>query len=110
MSQIYFLSERLTEAKEDFEKSISLNENFIPAKIQLAYCIYKSAALQQSPILAQGALEMLRKTVQDYPDSADAHSLFAQVCKSVLLRLVSGALKVPFLPVSSYSLHITCSP
>lgn len=77
--QINFLSEKLTEAKEDFEKCISLNDSFVPAKIQLAYCIYKSAALQQSPILAQGAVEMLQKTVEKYPDSADAHSLFAQV-------------------------------
>lgn len=80
------MSEKLTEAKEDFEKCISLNDSFIPAKIQLAYSIYKSAALQQSPILAQGAVEMLQKTVEKYPDSADAHSLFAQVS----LRLFSG--------------------
>ena len=78
-SQINFLSEKLTEAKEDFEKCITLNDSFIPAKIQLAYCIYKSAALQQSPLLAQGAVEMLQKTVEKYPDSADAHSLYAQV-------------------------------
>lgn len=80
------MSEKLTEAKEDFEKCISLNDSFIPAKIQLAYSIYKSAALQQSPILAQGAVEMLQKTVEKYPDSADAHSLFAQVS----LGLFSG--------------------
>ena len=81
--QINFLSERLTQAKEDFEKCISLNDTFIPARIQLAYCIYKSAALQQSPILAHGAVEMLQKTVENYPDSADAHSLFAQVCEGL---------------------------
>ncbi|XP_015765073.1 PREDICTED: mitochondrial import receptor subunit TOM70-like [Acropora digitifera] len=81
--QINFLSEKLTEAKEDFEKCISLNDSFIPAKIQLAYSIYKSAALQQSPILAQGAVEMLQKTVEKYPDSADAHSLFAQVLQDM---------------------------
>lgn len=80
------MSEKLTEAKEDFEKCISLNDSFIPAKIQLAYSIYKSAALQQALILAQGAVEMLQKTVEKYPDSADAHSLFAQVS----LRLFSG--------------------
>ncbi|KAL9964039.1 hypothetical protein ACROYT_G027613 [Oculina patagonica] len=81
--QIYFLSEKLQEAKEDFEKCISLNDSFIPAKIQLAYCIYKSAALQQSPILAHGAVDMLQKTVDKYPDSADAHSLFAQVLQDM---------------------------
>lgn len=81
--QINFLSEKLTEAKEDFEKCISLNDTFIPAKIQLAYCIYKSAAIQQSPLLAQGAVEMLQKTVEKYPDSADAHSLFAQVLQDM---------------------------
>lgn len=81
--QINFLSERLTQAKEDFEKCISLNDTFIPARIQLAYCIYKSAALQQSPILAHGAVEMLQKTVENYPDSADAHSLFAQVLQDM---------------------------
>lgn len=78
--QIRFLSENLHEAKEDFEKCISLNDSFIPARIQLAYCIYKSAALQQSPILAHGAVDMLQKTVEKYPESADAHSLYAQVC------------------------------
>ncbi|PFX33618.1 mitochondrial import receptor subunit TOM70-like [Stylophora pistillata] len=81
--QIYFLSEKLVEAKEDFEKCISLNDSFIPAKIQLAYCIYKSAALQQSPILAHGALDMLQKTVETYPESADAHSLYAQVLQDM---------------------------
>lgn len=81
--QIYFLSEKLDEAKEDFEKCISLNDSFIPAKIQLAYCIYKSAALQQSPILAHGALDMLQKTVETYPESADAHSLYAQVLQDM---------------------------
>ena len=88
--QIHFLSEKLHEAKEDFEKCISLNDGFIPARIQLAYCIYKSAALQQSPILAQGAMDMLQKTVEKYPESADAHSLFAQVCVtqgSILSRM-----------------------
>lgn len=88
-SQINFLSEKLTEAKEDFEKCISLNDRFIPAKIQLAYCIYKSAALQQSPILAQGAVEMLQRTVEKYPDSADAHSLYAQVnIRVTLVKLI----------------------
>ncbi|KAJ7378009.1 Mitochondrial import receptor subunit TOM70 [Desmophyllum pertusum] len=81
--QIYFLSEKLHEAKEDFEKCINLNDSFIPAKIQLAYCIYKSAALQQSPILAHGAVEMLQKTVEKYPESGDAHSLYAQVLQDM---------------------------
>ena len=81
------MSEKLTEAKEDFEKCISLNDTFIPAKIQLAYCIYKSAAIQQSPLLAQGAVEMLQKTVEKYPDSADAHSLFAQVFSLTLILI-----------------------
>lgn len=81
--QIHFLSEKLHEAKEDFEKCISLNDSFIPARIQLAYCIYKSAALQQSPMLAHGAVDMLQKTVEKYPESADAHSLYAQVVQEM---------------------------
>ena len=69
----------MTEAKADFEKCIELNDNFIPAKTQLAYCIYKSAVMQQAPILAQGAVEMLENLVEKYPESADAVGLYAQV-------------------------------
>ena len=85
MLQIHFLTEKLTEAKEDFEKSISLNPSFVPAKIQLAYCIYKSALIAQAPILAQGAVEMMEKVVESHPDSPDAISLYAQVCTGSVL-------------------------
>lgn len=102
ISQIHFLSEKLTEAKEDFEKCISLNNSFIPAKIQLAYSIYKSAALQQSPILAQGAVEMLQKTVEKYPDSADAHSLFAQVSQRLFsaIKFIFNTQRIEFVTLS----------
>lgn len=74
------MTEKLTEAKEDFEKCISLNDSFVPAKIQLAYCIYKSAIISHALILAKGAIDMMEQVVEKHPDSPDAISLYAQVC------------------------------
>ena len=76
----------MTEAKKDFETCIELNDKFIPAKTQLAYCIYKSAVMQQAPILVQGAVQMLENLVEKFPDSPDAIGLYAQVSKFDLLR------------------------
>jgi len=73
------LTERLEEAQTDFEKCVALNPDFVQAKIQLAYCIYKKAQLMQSPILAQNAMEEFEKISKENPTSPDALGLHAQV-------------------------------
>ncbi|XP_001637299.2 mitochondrial import receptor subunit TOM70 isoform X1 [Nematostella vectensis] len=78
-AQIHFLTEKIAEAKEDFEKCIKLNPDFIPARIQLAYCIYKTAVFQQNAVLARGALELFEEISTNNPDNPDALSLHAQV-------------------------------
>ncbi|KXJ11106.1 mitochondrial import receptor subunit TOM70 [Exaiptasia diaphana] len=75
---IYFLTEKLEDARLDFEKCIELNPDFVQAKIQLAYCIYKKAQIMQSPTLARGAMEEFERISKDHPDSPDALGLHAQ--------------------------------
>jgi hypothetical protein len=52
---------------------------FVPAKVQLAFCIYKTAMMQQSALLLQGAKRMFNDIITSHPKHADAYSLFAQV-------------------------------
>ncbi|KAK3744769.1 hypothetical protein QZH41_013302 [Actinostola sp. cb2023] len=75
---IYFMTERLDDAREDFQKCLELNPNFIQAKIQLAYCIYKKAQLMQSSVLAKGAMDEFERISKEHPDSPDALGLHAQ--------------------------------
>lgn len=77
--QIYFLTEQLDKAKQDFEKAISCNENFIPPRLQLGYCICKMAMLMYSPSLMQDANKLLEDVTVKFPDSAEAWSLFGQL-------------------------------
>ncbi|XP_031555205.1 mitochondrial import receptor subunit TOM70-like [Actinia tenebrosa] len=77
-AQINFLSERLNEAKADFETCIELNPSFIQAKVQLAYCKYKTAQISQSPMMAKSAMEEFEKISSENPDCPDALSLHAQ--------------------------------
>ena len=77
--QINSLTEKLSEAKDDFEKCMEINPTFVPAKVQLAFCIYKTAMTQQSVLLVQGAKRMFTDIITNHPKHADAYSLFAQV-------------------------------
>lgn len=77
--QINSLTDKLTEAKEDFERCVELDDSFVPAKVQLAFCIYKTAMMQQSTILLQGAKRMFDDIIAKHPNSGDAFSLFAQL-------------------------------
>ena len=78
------MTDKLTEAKEDFERCVELDDSFVPAKVQLAFCIYKTAMMQQSTILLQGAKRMFDDIIAKHPNSGDAFSLFAQVFVSLL--------------------------
>lgn len=73
------MTERLEEARVDFEKCIKLNPDFVQAKIQLAYCTYKKAQIIQSPVLARGAMEEFEKISKENPTCPDALGLYAQV-------------------------------
>jgi hypothetical protein len=58
---------------------MEINPSFVPAKVQLAFCIYKTAMMQQSALLLQGAKRMFNDIFSSHPKHADAYSLFAQV-------------------------------
>ncbi|CAB3983773.1 mitochondrial import receptor subunit TOM70-like, partial [Paramuricea clavata] len=73
------LTEKLPAAKEDFERCMEINPSFVPAKVQLAFCIYKTAMMQQSALLLQGAKRMFNDIISSHPKHADAYSLFAQL-------------------------------
>ncbi|XP_028401862.1 mitochondrial import receptor subunit TOM70-like [Dendronephthya gigantea] len=77
--QINALTDKLPEAKEDFERCVEINPSFVSAKVQLAFCIYKTAMTQQSTLLLQGAKRMFNDIIASHPTHADAYSLFAQL-------------------------------
>lgn len=79
----------MQEAKDDFERCAELNPSFVPAKVQLAFCIYKTALMQQSALLIQGARRMFDDIISSHPKHADAYSLFAQVWYKYYLRFVT---------------------
>ena len=58
---------------------MEINPTFVQAKVQLAFCIYKTAMMQQSALLLQGAKRMFNDIITSHPKHADAYSLFAQV-------------------------------
>eukprot|EP00794_Sanderia_malayensis_P011323 gene11323-12509_t len=77
--QVSFLTEKLDDAKKDFEKAISCDENFVPPRLQLGYCICKMAMQMYSPTMMQDANQLLQETTVKFPDYAEAWSLFGQL-------------------------------
>ena len=63
---------------------MEINPVFVPAKVQLAFCIYKTAMMQQSALLLQGAKRMFNDIISSHPRHADAYSLFAQVFNIII--------------------------
>ena len=82
--KIYFLTEKLDDAKKDFEKAIAYNENFVAPRLQLGYCLCKLAMQAFSPGMMQDANKLLDETTKKFPNSGEAWSLFGQVCIALL--------------------------
>lgn len=77
--QLYFLTERLEEAKKDFEKAMSLDATFVAPRIQLGYCLCKIAMTNMSPSIMKEANDILDETTQLFPNSTEAWSLYGQL-------------------------------
>ncbi|XP_065055601.1 mitochondrial import receptor subunit TOM70-like [Rhopilema esculentum] len=77
--QLYFLTEKLEEAKKDFEKAIALNESFVAPRLQLGYCLCKLAMKMFSAGMMQDANKLLEQTTKKFPESAEAWSLYGQL-------------------------------
>jgi len=77
--QLYFLTDRLEEAKLDFKKAMSLDANFIAPRIQLGYCLCKIAMQMMSPQIMKEANQILDETTRIFPNSTEAWSLYGQL-------------------------------
>jgi len=77
--QVYFLAEDLDKAKSDFEKSIQLNDAFVHPRLQLGYCLSKIAMKFYSAGMMQDANKIMEETVEKFPKSSEAWSLYGQM-------------------------------
>lgn len=80
--QLYFLTERLEEARKEFERAIALDGKFVAPRLQLGYCLCKIAMQTMQPSLMREANQMLEKATELFPECPEAWSLYGQVCKS----------------------------
>lgn len=77
--QLYFLTDRLEEAKQDFQKAMSVDSQFVAPRIQLGYCLCKIAMQAMSPSIMKEANDILDETTQLFPKSTEAWSLYGQL-------------------------------
>jgi len=77
--QLYFLTERLEDAKKDFDKAMSLDPTFVAPRIQLGYCLCKIAMQNMSPSIMKEANDILDETTRLFPNSTEAWSLYGQL-------------------------------
>ena len=73
------MTERLAEAKKEFEKAIELDKNYVAPRLQLGYCICKMGMQSMSPSMMNDADAVLEETIRLFPDCPDAWSLHGQV-------------------------------
>lgn len=71
--------EKVDEAREDFEKAVSLNPNFPIAYIQKLYGDYRYAMQNQDTELLLENLEKFRAAIKKFPDCTECCLLFGQV-------------------------------
>lgn len=91
--QLYFLTERLDEAKKDFQKAIGLDDKFVAPRIQLGYCLCKIAMQMMSPAIMKEANDTLDETTQLFPDCHEAWSLYGQLLQDQQ-RLEEASIKL----------------
>lgn len=77
--QLYFLTERLDEAKKEFETAISLDPKFVAPRLQLGYCVCKLAMQAMSMSMMNEANKILEETTKLFPQCAEAWSLYGQL-------------------------------
>eukprot|EP00111_Clytia_hemisphaerica_P011292 TCONS_00033062-protein len=77
--QLYFLTERLQEGRNEFEKTIELDKNFVAPRLQLGYCICKQAMQAMSPTMMKEADAVLEETTRLFPNCPEAWSLHGQL-------------------------------
>lgn len=77
--QFYLLTERLSESKSDFEKSIDLDSNFVAPRLQLAYAISKIGMQSMSPSMMNESLKVLEEASVIFPLCPEVWSLQGQL-------------------------------
>jgi len=77
--QLYFLTERLEEAKLEFQKSMSLDNQFVAPRCHLGFCLSKMAMQSMSPSKMHEANQILEETTKQFPKSPEAWSLYGQL-------------------------------
>ncbi|KAI1291950.1 Mitochondrial import receptor subunit TOM70 [Halotydeus destructor] len=77
-AQIYLLSERVEEAKEDLEKCCSLSDSFPSAVAQKLYVQFRFAVRTGLGTSLEQAINEFDEAVKKYPQSSEVHSLYAQ--------------------------------
>ena len=70
---------KLEAAIDDFTTAISLNGSFVHPHIQLGFAQYKLGIMEQSQEMLEKADNTFQQTVKQFPDSGEAHNIYAQV-------------------------------
>jgi len=80
--QLYFFTERLEEAKVEFNQAISLDSSYIAPRIQLGQCLFKIAMQSMSPSIMKEANDTLEETTRLFPESSHTYSIYGQLLMS----------------------------
>lgn len=73
------LLEETEQAREDFQKAVSLNSDFPIAIVQKCYADYRYALMTQQEELLRSTLDQFRKCIDKFPTCSEAFVLYAQV-------------------------------
>ncbi|XP_018331748.1 mitochondrial import receptor subunit TOM70 [Agrilus planipennis] len=77
--QVKLLMEKTTDARQDFEKAVTLNPNYAIAYVQKCYTDYRYALMTQDVNLLTQSLGNFRRATEKFSNSSEVYILFAQV-------------------------------
>ncbi|XP_045480161.1 mitochondrial import receptor subunit TOM70 [Harmonia axyridis] len=77
--QFKLLMEKINEAREDFQKAVTLNPDYPIAYIQKLYGDYRYALQMQDMGLLFENMENFRKAIKKFPNCSECYILFGQV-------------------------------
>lgn len=71
--------EKTDEARNDFQKAVSLNPDFSVAVVQKCYSDYRHAMQSQDMELLMQSMTDFRESLKKFPDCPETYILYAQV-------------------------------
>ena len=77
--QIYLLTDKTEEARNDFRQAVLLKPDYAIAVIQSCYADYRHASMTQNVDLLMETMATFRKSLEKFPSCSEAYVLYAQV-------------------------------